>query len=631
MFKALRSWLPADETTKFKGKWDAVCRYFTMVHSNNNSANILNFKEQLLDVEASLNEMMKSLASERRTYEMNPTESLPKCYEMLIKLDAHSPNGIVFHVCQHAKHNEPLGVRRVMLRFVSKLLNQADLEDQPLLGYHENVFRPILDMVQRVAMSLSPKTVSSQVGLGDMAEQHEDRVAFAHLMCALCHRLDVNNTFIELFMPDPTAAGSGKQSQQQQAQQEFVPLALLVPYITYTPITDEGNGELMSTVLKGLLHILRLRDPRIHQSLATTSNVIGLVFDELCEKSLKYITSSPADRTLFASKIDPILKFFDAVYFVSECGPAKAKLLESFPSQFLQQCLGVFFGGESDRAYVTVCSVILHALVTLKAPPLQYHLASFLLETHVQVMLRRMNDVNAEVATVTLLLLRALTESNPTYIYSSIVVPFIEGTIGKDTPVAVVSPTDIDGLFSKALRRETDGALDDYKIDVQYRYVKMSSATSLPIETVATPPALSPSIAVALIRKLDSVLDSPAEVNLALTGVITNLCLVGKARFVYGLLKAGSPTTMNLPASLPHSLTSLRHKVDQSVETNPKFFTGTGTMRKVLFGDLTMQPIPSTLSGAEGNFFGGCCVLEEFRLELTAVVSLLPLWLRTSQ
>lgn len=76
-----------------------------------------------------------------------------------------------------------------------------------------------------------------------------------------------------------------------------------------------------------------------------------------------------------------------------------------------------------------------------------------------------------EVSTVTLCLLRALTECAPAFITTYIIQPFSKPRKGS---LAALSFEDISALFSKGIRREQEGAFEDYKADIHYRCLRMT-------------------------------------------------------------------------------------------------------------------------------------------------------------
>jgi len=630
MLRALRSWLPVDQASKFRAKWDEVSRYFAMVHANNSTTALQNYKDQLLEVEASLGAMMDCLATERREIQLRGSpddvggQVPPKCYEMLIKLDTSSPNGVIFHLCQHGKHNEPFGVRRIMCKVLAKILLEADIEDEPLLGHHENVFLPLRDMVYRVAVSLHPSTVSRQVTLADMAEQHLDRVAFAHLLCALCYRLDVNPTFFELMMPDTSTTSSrevGAAGPQPVAS--FMLLDFLMPYVAYNyTVVNESTGELFSIVLRSLFYLCRLRDDRLQQLLTRNEFLATNLFTEAMEKTTKYLASK--DKIAFVTKVEPFIKFLDTIHFSSENELIKAQMLTLFQT-WLVECVGKFYVREEDTIVVHVSGLLLHVLSTLRATPYLEAVANYLLCTHFDLFLRRMDDVSTEVSTVTLCLLRILTECAPLFITSYIVNPFVELATKSqsNSPTAILSSRNISALFSKGITRDMEGTIEDYKADIQYRYLRMFSALQNGYRPLPHTSHSGAFFIHTLVRKVEGMLEQAPEVNIVITGILTNLCLLGKAKFVHIMLRESATEV-----SLQRTLTQLRSRVDNQVETNPKFYNALDACRRCLFGDLAMKAPPAKLSVSEFNLYGACCVLEEFCVELSAMVSLMPMWMK---
>ena len=121
-------------------------------------------------------------------------------------------------------------------------------------------------------------------------------------------------------------------------------------------------------------------------------------------------------------------------------------------------------------------------------------------------------------------------------------------------------------------------------------------------------------------------LEVTPEVNIVLSGILSNMLLLGKAAFIYQLLRDSKSD--GIP-SLQRTLLQLRARIDSQVETNPKFYNNFTVTRKALFGDVLIQAAPVTMSVTDVNLCGACCVLEEFRLELCAVVSMMPLWMRS--
>eukprot|EP00760_Papus_ankaliazontas_P020912 PhM_4_TR1860/c0_g1_i1/m.6956 len=636
MLRAFRSWLPADQSSKFRAKWEEVCRFFTMVHGNAIQENTENYMHQLSDVENNLKGLLECLLAERREIESNQSQrggdaSLPKCYEMLIKIDK-SPNGIIFHLCQHAKHNEPPGVRRVMLDFLAELLTKADLEDQPLLGCHEHVFLPLYDMVTRLASALDPTKASKNVvSEEEMLMLHDDRVAFLTFMCALCHRLDENNMFVELFMSGDDAS-------------DFTVVSYLEPYVAYNPLLSSALSSkkasdplLFDTLLRSFLYLVRLRDTRVPALLLKDARLATNLFTEATLQTQKFISNG--DKTGFSSKVHPFFKFLDGVMFCSGHEEFKGQVLGLFATHFIPMLESFFHSTKnSDQVVMNISGVILHLLNTLRSPVLLEYVADRLIcgnETAVDVIQRRLEDVNVNVVAVTLCVLRCLTERVPVFVHETIITPFLQKH-AESTDGAFSIPNFkviTSQMFSRAAQRGShytdEGLLEDYKADVHYRTVVSTALIKKKDEIDVQRDRQfyydASDIISALLTKMNSVLESPPSVTIPLTGVFSNLLLLGHGRLASLLLRQDITTTNTLAQVLKR----LSVAVEAHAEADGNFTSGISATRKSLFGDLAMNPMPSTMTEGEYNLYAGAAVLEEFRLEMGALVSMAPMWVHS--
>ncbi|RNF03359.1 uncharacterized protein Tco025E_08293 [Trypanosoma conorhini] len=298
-----------------------------------------------------------------------------------------APIGHVFllSLCQFAKHNDPPGTRGIILRFLTRVLAEADLPRPPCMGdpprsllqmFPSNTVVPLMDMLRRVVAEVRPKPAGEADTVGTSSPTHtpelstetmdEEREALLNLLCVLTERMELVPALAMFFVPEAVndaqdvAGPEGGFDSPPTVGPHFSILQELLVYATFRQgsVQSKKRRTIYQLALRGLLSLAKCPDPQVQdyvkkQNAVALATLIGARTTLLTLCKVPYNDDTVAQLTYLCD----ILRFWSQLLLLS---PAVAEAWEVeavMESSFVRDTLLPLISSADDTVYAAAALV----------------------------------------------------------------------------------------------------------------------------------------------------------------------------------------------------------------------------------------------------------------------------------
>ncbi|RNF00657.1 hypothetical protein TraAM80_07475 [Trypanosoma rangeli] len=372
---------------------------------NTNSVSSRNGVSMMPQGSSSLNHSSSSTNYFRIKTSTDGVSRLPPCYAFLWgELSSTSqeegnteaeeelaPIGHVFllSLCQFAKHNDPPGARRIILRFLTRVFAEADLPRPPCMGdppqsllqlFPSNTVVPLIDMLRQVVAVLRPKTAGETEALGTSSTSYtsesstetmdNEREALLGLLCALTERMEEVPALGMFFIPE--AVTDAQEEDEEEADPESGPdspptvrshfsiLQELLVYATLCQGSEQSTKRctIYQLALQGLLSLAKCPDPQIQdyvkkQTVVASATLVG------ARSTLLTLCKLPYKDDTFAQLkyLSDVLRFWSQLLLLSPAVAEAWSVEAMMESSFVCDALVPLFCSAEDNVYATAALV----------------------------------------------------------------------------------------------------------------------------------------------------------------------------------------------------------------------------------------------------------------------------------
>ncbi|CAG9576720.1 conserved hypothetical protein [Leishmania major strain Friedlin] len=328
------------------------------------------------------------------------------------------PIGNIFllMLCQYAKQDEPPGVRSVILDFLARLLQEADLptdrsaypageQAMSLLQLRPSVLIvPLLDMVRKVskaldpanAAALHPTTTSTSASASTVAVtetyrwaiddprdgtllQDAGRTQFVIFLSTLAEKMERVPALANFFVVED---GS-------QERNLLVPLDALLPYLTHDCSTQEWTHrrDTCRFALSAVVSLAKCSDPWIQDVVAKEERVASRTLNA-ARTTLLTLCKIPEndDGATQLLYLRDVMRFWATLLTMAPSVADTLHLLPLIEKEFVCQTLLPLLQSPDSHVYSAACVVVSNILADLQgsAPLLKVCFAKALLSTTIR-------------------------------------------------------------------------------------------------------------------------------------------------------------------------------------------------------------------------------------------------------
>ncbi|KPA80940.1 hypothetical protein ABB37_04336 [Leptomonas pyrrhocoris] len=326
--------------------------------------------------------------------------------------DEPSPIGSIFllTLCQYAKQDEPPGVRSIMLEFLVRLLQEADLPTDraaypvgdPVLSLlqlnPQLLIVPLLDMLRQVSRMLNPSTTPLKHGSASMSSsliypwtggdddqdgtflQDAGRTQFVIFLSSLAEKMERVPALANFFVVEDGAQGE---------RSLFVLLDALLPYLTHD-CSAPGWTHRRDTcryALSAVVSLAKCPDPWIQALVGKEDRVASRTLMAARTTLLTLCKIPDNDDSLTQVLfLRDVLRFWATLLTMSPGVAADLRLATLIDREFYFQTLIPLLQSSDTHVYAAACLVAAQVLRELKgnAPALTRGLANALLATSIR-------------------------------------------------------------------------------------------------------------------------------------------------------------------------------------------------------------------------------------------------------
>lgn len=330
--------------------------------------------------------------------------------------DDASPIGGIFllTLCQYAKQDEPPGVRSIILEFLVRLLQEADLPidraaypaGDPVLSLLQLnpplLIVPLLDMLRKVSKALDPSSTVLKHGSTSMSpslaypwtgssggnEEQEDgtflqdagRTQFVIFLGSLAEKMERVPALANFFVVEDGAKGE---------RNLFVLLDALLPYLTHDCSAPSWTHrrDTCRYALSAVVSLAKCPDPWIQDLVGKEARVATRTL-MAARTTLLTLCKIPDndDSTTQMLFLRDVLRFWATLMAMSPSVADDLRLAALVENEFYLQTLLPLLQSSDTHVYSAACLVTAHALRELNgsAPGLTRGLANALLATSIR-------------------------------------------------------------------------------------------------------------------------------------------------------------------------------------------------------------------------------------------------------
>ncbi|KAG5501001.1 hypothetical protein GH5_04590 [Leishmania sp. Ghana 2012 LV757] len=346
------------------------------------------------------------------------TQAASKARDAVAAYDDPPAIGNVFllTLCQYAKQDEPPGVRSIILGFLARLLQEADLPTDrsaypvgepavSVLQLRPSVLIvPLLDMVRKVSRALDPAnaatlrsttaSASPSLSTAAVAAAHQWVIDDPHNGTFL---QDAGRTQFVIFLSTlaekmervPSLANFFVVEEGSRDRDVFVLLDALLLYLTHDCSTQEWTHrrDTCRFALSAVVSLAKCSDPWIQDLVAKEKRIVSRTLNA-ARTTLLTLCKIPGndDGATQLLYLRDVLRFWATLSTMAPSVADALRLLPLIEQEFLHQTLLPLFQSPDSHVYSAACLVVSNLLADLQgaAPPLKVCFAKALLSTTIR-------------------------------------------------------------------------------------------------------------------------------------------------------------------------------------------------------------------------------------------------------
>ncbi|CAJ1009712.1 hypothetical protein Q4I28_005026 [Leishmania naiffi] len=345
-------------------------------------------------------------------------EAASRANDAAASYDDPPPIGNIFllTLCQYAKQDEPPGVRSVILGFLVRLLQEADLPTDrstypagdpgmSLLQLRPSVLIvPLLDMVRKVSKALDPSNAADLRSTTALASASSSTAAATAAYQWVMNDLhdgtllqDAGRTQLVIFLSTlaekmervPALANFFVVEEGSQERNLFVLLDALLPYLTHDCGAREWTHrrDTCRFALSAVVSLAKCPDPWIQDLVARETRVVSRTLNA-ARTTLLTLCKIPEndDSSTQRLYLRDVLRFWTTLATMAPSVAATLRLLPLIEEEFVHQTVLPLLQSSDNHVYSAACVVVSNILADLQgaAPLLKAFFAKALLSTTIR-------------------------------------------------------------------------------------------------------------------------------------------------------------------------------------------------------------------------------------------------------
>jgi hypothetical protein len=579
-----------------RNHWASVQRFFNATYTATDEQ-LAEMRHQLPDVADRLSTIADLVADEQ----LESGGARRPCFHVVFGEGDHE-QGLLVHVCQLAKPNQPTGARPVVLRFLAQVLAAADDGSSTVFDDAPNVAEALLDTLSKAYRDLQ---VSRAFESNGNAAVEEDVAAVANLLALLCNFVQHRPALLDVLKP---AGGT--------------PLFLL-------DCVEELVGSLQVSqsprvavpAFNGLTSLcLTLTNPEfVAACVARVPQLLRVSVAGVLNRTLMTVSKVPQnedieDQVLLCAET---VRLLDTLMVLAP--PAATTISSDVRKEIFDDTVSLLLKSHDDRGFIACAATLTTCLRCTVDGELAILFAECVIgsPTVREGVLRRCGDMSDDVACVAMGLLRVVIEKAPRLAMALLLGMSSDAPLGA---AVAVGAGEIDAMFPQELVSYTDvccgvaGASLSEEGDKRTMLAE-ATANDVLVGTARFISSVATSHVVAVLcGRLRCAMQQCFAVNCAVTGLITTIAALPNRGIAATLLTPSGPLTAALQ--------------QLSSEVTLRFSQAVGADYRVLYeqfiatkrADDALSRLSEGADGGDNELVTAALVtVELFRRELRAV------------